>query len=139
MSRTSAVLLIAALVGAGLSQPAATRDRHSKNASHATSELTVSSAVPFETLMAQGMEKMHHDMAAARPTGIPDRDFLRAMIPHHQGAIDMARIVLLHTQDPRIRNLAQSIITEQQYEIGLMRGMLDSTSERAGPAEEPRK
>jgi len=78
--------------------------------------------------MAQAMDRMHTAMAAAPRTGQPDRDFLAAMIPHHQGAIDMAKAVLLATKDPRIRNLAQSIITEQQSEIELMKRLLGETS-----------
>jgi uncharacterized protein (DUF305 family) len=46
------------------------------------------------------------------------------MIPHHQGAIDMAKSILLNTQDPEVRNLAQGIITEQANEIRLMQGWL---------------
>lgn len=84
----------------------------------------ISSEMPFATLMDQAMVRMHEDMMAAPASGNHDHDFLAMMIPHHQGAIDMAKIVLLRTQDPRIRNLAQSIITEQQYEIELMRSML---------------
>jgi uncharacterized protein (DUF305 family) len=78
----------------------------------------------FEAQMAGAMERMHVAMAALAPTGQPERDFLVAMVPHHQGAIDMAKAVLLVTKDPRIRNLAQSIITEQQYEIELMSTLL---------------
>src|SRR5215212_11537520 len=78
----------------------------------------------FAASMAQAMDRMHAAIAAAPRTGQPDRNFLAAMIPHHQGAIDMAKAVLLATGDPRIRNLAQSIITEQQYEIELMRTLL---------------
>ncbi len=92
--------------------------------SGAAADLTVSSDLPFETLMARAMARMHADMEAVRLTGRPDQDFLRMMIPHHQGAVDMARIALLHTRDPRVRNLAQSIVTEQQYEIDLMRSLL---------------
>jgi uncharacterized protein (DUF305 family) len=97
--------------------------------SHGHSEMmpfTITSDVPFDRLMAQAMDRMHAAMAAVNPTGDTDRDFLARMIPHHQGAIDMAKVVLLHTQDHRIRNLAQSIITEQQYEINLMNGLLNT-------------
>jgi uncharacterized protein (DUF305 family) len=90
----------------------------------------------FDILMAQAMERMHAAMAAMPQTGQPDRDFLAAMVPHHQGAIDMAKAVLLVTTDPRIRNLAQSIITEQQYEIELMTRMLAETPDQSSPAKE---
>ena len=52
------------------------------------------------------------------------------MIPHHQGAIDMARALLLTMKDPELRNLAQGIITEQQNEIRLMQVWLIRHAER---------
>src|SRR5215204_14977 len=82
----------------------------------------------FSAQIALATDRMHAAMAAAPRTGEPDRDFLAAMIPHHQGAIDMAKAVLLVTPDPRIRSLAQSIITEQQSEIELMKRLLGETS-----------
>lgn len=89
----------------------------------------------FDARMARAMERMHAAMAAVPTTGQPDRDFLAAMVPHHQGAIDMAEAVLLVTKDPRIRNLAQSIITEQRYEIELMKTLLAAPAEPAAPAQ----
>jgi uncharacterized protein (DUF305 family) len=69
-------------------------------------------------------------------TGDPEHDFLSQMIPHHQGAIDMAKAVLGSTEDPAIRNLAQSIITEQTYEITLMRSMLAASADKPKPVPE---
>jgi uncharacterized protein (DUF305 family) len=62
-------------------------------------------------------ERMHQDMAIEF-TG-PTVDFARAMIPHHQGAIDMAREMLEHGQDPEIRALAEEIIAAQEQGITL--------------------
>jgi len=90
----------------------------------------------FDALMTQAVNRMHAAMAAVPLTGHPDRDFLAAMLPHHQGAVDMARAVLLVTTDPRIRNLAQSIITEQQYEIDLMTRLLAERPDQPPPAKE---
>jgi len=58
---------------------------------------------------------------AITPTGNVDRDFVHMMIPHHQGAIDMARAVLRYGHDPVVRRLAQEIVVTQLEEITAMR------------------
>jgi len=65
-------------------------------------------------------EKMHRDMAIAF-TGNPDADFVAAMIAHHQGAIDMAKVVKAFGEDEQIRTLADAIINAQEDEIAMMR------------------
>lgn len=67
--------------------------------------------------------KMHKDMDIAF-TGDADADFVRGMIPHHQGAIDMARVMLAHGKDPALKKLATSIIADQEKEIAMMRDWL---------------
>jgi hypothetical protein len=66
------------------------------------------------------MNKMMKDMAV-KPTGDIDRDFVEMMVPHHQGAIDMARAELKYGHNEQLRRLAQGIIVTQQQEIPLMR------------------
>ncbi|MGB6861460.1 MAG: DUF305 domain-containing protein, partial [Pseudolabrys sp.] len=66
------------------------------------------------------MKKMMSGMAA-RPTGDVDSDFVAMMVPHHQGAIDMAVAVLRYGRNAQIRRLAQEIIVTQQQEIAAMR------------------
>jgi Domain of unknown function (DUF305)/Tripartite tricarboxylate transporter family receptor len=66
------------------------------------------------------MKKMMGDMAV-KPTGDVDADFVAMMVPHHQGAIDMALAVLRYGRNPQIRRLAQEIIVTQQQEIATMR------------------
>jgi YVTN family beta-propeller protein len=80
-----------------------------------------SSERSFEQQMAESMHKMDQGMAAAPMTGDPNHDFSAMMIPHHQGAIDMAKTFLLHGQDAALRRLAQEIIVTQQQEIQVMR------------------
>lgn len=67
--------------------------------------------------------KMHKDMDI-KFTGNPDGDFLRGMIPHHQGAIDMAKVVLQYGSDPEVKKLAQDIIAAQEKEIAMMKEWL---------------
>lgn len=67
--------------------------------------------------------KMHDGMMAAL-TGDPDVDFMQGMIPHHQGAIDMAEIVLKYGKDPETRKLAEEIVKTQTAEITFMREWL---------------
>ena len=64
--------------------------------------------------------KMHRAMSA-KLTGNADRDFVQGMIPHHQGAIDMARVELQYGTDPELRKLAEDIIAAQETEIALMK------------------
>ncbi|BDG71857.1 hypothetical protein Rmf_17860 [Roseomonas fluvialis] len=74
-------------------------------------------------------DRMHRDMAI-RYTGSADRDFAAGMIPHHQGAIDMANVVLRHGSDPEMRALAQAIIRAQEAEIAQLRAFLARTPPR---------
>ena len=83
-----------------------------------------SSAKPFAELMNDAMAVMDHGMRKAPMNGVAGHDFVTMMIPHHQGAIDMAKAVLLDTHDPELRNLAQGIITGQANEIRLMQAWL---------------
>jgi uncharacterized protein (DUF305 family) len=78
----------------------------------------------FATQMMHAMERMDAGMMAAKPTGNPDRDFAAMMIPHHQGAIDMAKFELTYGRNPVLRALAQGIIVTQQQEIELMQRYL---------------
>ncbi|MDB6111174.1 MAG: hypothetical protein JWR69_2924 [Pedosphaera sp.] len=75
----------------------------------------------FGRAMMESMATMDRDMMTAPMTGDPDHDFSVMMIPHHQGAVDMAKVVLLHGKDPVLRRLAQEIIVTQQQEIEVMR------------------
>lgn len=74
-------------------------------------------------------DRMHKEMSIAF-TGNADVDFVKGMIPHHQGAIDMAKVVLEHGKDPQIRRLAREIIKAQNTEIAMMRAWLKKNEGR---------
>jgi hypothetical protein len=75
---------------------------------------------PFLAENESAMAKMMDGMTA-KPTGDVDRDFTEMMIPHHQGAIDMAQAELRFGHNEQLRRIAQEIIVEQQQEIAAMR------------------
>ena len=66
------------------------------------------------------MNKMMADMTV-KPSGDVNRDFVHMMIPHHRGAIDMAKALLLHGDNEALRRIAQEIVITQQQEIVAMR------------------
>jgi len=78
-------------------------------------------AAEFMQAMNTGMTRMDRDMAAAPMNGNIDHDFATMMMPHHQGAIDMAKAELSYGKDPVMRRLAQEILVDQQSEIDAMK------------------
>jgi len=113
MHRIFAVALGASLFGCG---PA--------HVHHAHYERFGADFARYARDMNAGMEKMMHGMHAPGYTGDPDTDFLAMMIPHHEGAVEMARLVLIHGRDPLVRALAAEIIAGQTVEIDAMRARL---------------
>jgi uncharacterized protein (DUF305 family) len=75
---------------------------------------------PFVSRLSAAMDKMMTAMAV-KPMGDVDRDFVAMMVPHHQGAIDMAQAELQYGQNPQLKTIAQEIIVDQIQEIALMR------------------
>ena len=116
----------AALLGVGTVWGQATdMQAHGMHAgSAAPPGFVASTAKPFDALMGDAMAVMGYGMGAAPMNGQPAHDFMTMMIPHHQGAIDMAKAILINTQEPEVQNLAQGIITEQANEIRLMQAWL---------------
>ncbi len=108
---------------------------HSKHTGQHTAPAAKGQKSRFEADMDTGMARMMQDMHGPGYTGQPDSDFLAMMIPHHEGAVDMARLVLIHGRDPMVRQIAEDIIASQTVEIAAMRGRMAVL--RAGPNPEP--
>jgi len=77
---------------------------------------TKPAATPADKAFAASMKTMMNGMQV-KSTGKPDADFVRMMIPHHQGAIDMAKVELQYGTDPELRQLATDIVAAQEKEI----------------------
>ena len=85
-------------------------------------------ASQFMQAMHGSMERMDRQMATAPMNGNADHDFASMMIPHHKGAIDMAKAELIYGKDPVMRRLAQEILVDQQSEIDAMQLWLERTA-----------
>jgi uncharacterized protein (DUF305 family) len=78
--------------------------------------------------MLGAMDRMHGATPTTAMTGDIDRDFVSLMIPHHESAVEMARVYLKHGKDPGLRRLAENVVASQEAEIRQMSGR------RSGPA-----
>lgn len=81
---------------------------------------TIATEQPYLTEVGTAMDRMMADMDV-QPTGDVDRDFVAMMLPHHQGAIDMAVAQLRYGQNDQLKRIAHEIIVEQQQEIAAMK------------------
>jgi uncharacterized protein (DUF305 family) len=87
----------------------------------------------------QAMDDMHEQMHGVKSSGNVDEDFVRLMLPHHQAAIEMAKVELLCGKDGVNRRLAQEIIVDQQSEIDLMRLWLSKHDSQKPASNTPAK
>lgn len=113
-------LLLATIMIPGMIAAAAWAQQHGGHGSSGTTPTK-----GFSAEMHAAMAKMSKDMESMPMTGDPDKDFLSMMIPHHEGAVEMARLTLSHGRDPVVRKMAEEIIVAQQAEITAMKERME--------------
>lgn len=120
---TTSVLVLILIMVTGSVGIAFGQDPHRHGAAHHVAP-PPTKVEPASTLAYRAVNDRMHEAMNIDFTGNADVDFVKGMIPHHKGAIEMARIVLKYGQDPGIKALAEAIITAQQEEIAQMRAWL---------------
>ena len=104
------------------------RGGHDTMMSTTASTSEAPSTKAFETAMGSMMKGM-----MATPTAKPDLDFMQGMMPHHQGAVDMAKVVLQYGKDAEVKTLAEAVIKAQEGEIALMKDWMAKTDQAKLP------
>jgi uncharacterized protein (DUF305 family) len=102
---------------------ASAQGTHGGHSGHAMPAGASTAETPATKGYREANAKMHREMDIPF-TNDADADFVRAMIPHHQGAIDMAKVALQHAKNDQIRKLAGDVIREQEREIAEMQAWL---------------
>jgi uncharacterized protein (DUF305 family) len=104
---------------------------YAQETGHATHDMPAASESSDADAAYSDAAKAMHEGMAIEPTGDPDVDFVRGMIPHHEGAVAMAKVVLEHGDDPEIRKLAEDVIAAQEGEIAMMQKWLEENGHAA--------
>ena len=124
MKKTSLALVTLAAAALGTAAFVFAEDKmdHSKM-DHGTMSMASDKDGPAAKAYGAANAKMHQDMTMTF-TGDADVDFIKGMLPHHQGAVDMAKIVLQYGKDPEVKKLAEDVIKAQNTEIDFMKAWL---------------
>lgn len=122
MIRSTLTLAAALSLAAGA---ALAQDSQTAPMDHSQMAAAQAEAAPSTAGFKAAGDKMHNGMMIAF-SGDADVDFVRSMIPHHQGAIDMAKVVLERGDDPEVRKMAEEIIAAQEAEIAEMQKWLEA-------------
>lgn len=102
---------------------ACSNDQTTKN-SETITECSTGSESMYQAEYSRIMDAMHHEMMNVTLGDEAQVNFLKQMIPHHKGAIDMSESILKYSKDRRIVNIAKGIITEQRNEIAIMEHLI---------------
>ena len=116
------MIRLALVFAAALAAPAFAETTPDPHAGHAMPGMAADASP--STIAYQAANAAMHAGMAIPFTGDADVDFIAGMIPHHQGAVEMAKIVLAHGKDPEVRALAEKLIAAQEAEISWMQDWL---------------
>ena len=124
LSLSTVILLSAAQIASAQEMPAACSGGGEHMGHQMPGMTDMSGMNDMQKALTEGMDKMNSAMMMGMTIGDPDVAFVCGMIPHHQGAIDMARAALQYGKDPWVNELARKVIDAQTQEIADMKKWL---------------